>query len=332
MIRIRRHRLTALGVVAGRRGNALRTAQERCYDDGGAIRFRGSARIRRAPPHAMALDQQPPFAAAPIMEDDWGWPAAEQSSLAWPYEDGDSVTAMSFGASNDPAVGPVTPTPVVTKLPTPITEPKPLADNELDDDIAELQPTKPMPVSENIEHGVTPELTPVSAPPVAPDNALPPQEDRHAIFGQLGRAMPHATSFQLGRFDVEQHLDMIEHALGQQARSSMVTETTLGTSSELNDLDLLSEITALSEAAGVRPIEAEDDGAFLRKVAKAQTSLAGLDEAARESEEAAKAIIEGDQQEPEEEAIEPSEEDEDQSPFSEDDKIETDETAEDDDG
>ncbi len=56
---------------------------------------------------------------------------------------------------------------------------------------------------------------------------------------------------------------------------------------DLHDLDVLSEITALSEAAGVRPRPADDRVAFLRKVARAQgASLAGLQQAHEDQQEA----------------------------------------------
>lgn len=330
MSRIRRNRLVSLGMGSQQRGNRPRM-RERCHDDGAPIQTRGGIRMHRpypqwpGPTHPAAL-------GIPIRhaeEDDWGWPAAEQSSLRWPEEDGDAASAMSLAAAIQQPVTPsVKPAPTMPSAPP--VPPKTLAEDELDDDLAELRPARDAVIDAPASGVAFPtERTSQPSHPAPPTADVPePAEDRHAIFGQLARTMPHATSFQLGRFDVDHHLDMLEQGLAAPAAAAMAAQAPPPGSRELHDLDVLSEITALSEAAGVRPIEAEEDGAFLRKVARAQSSLAELDAAARHSADAANAVRIGDD-EPESAK---DEDDEDHSPFPEADDAEEAESAENDDG
>jgi len=335
MSRIRRHRLVALGMSSAHR-SSRRVAGERCHDDGAPIASRGGTRLHRplpqsylqphAPTHTMALGMQ----SQQPGDNEWGWPPAEPSSLSWPVEDGDITTAMGYAAS---VQQPATPSaaPVPAKPSAPPAPPKPLAEDELDDDLAELHPARDAVINAapavNPSAGERPAERPVA--PAIEEVPPPPTEDRHAIFGQLARTMPHATSFQLGRFNVDHHLDMLEQGLGERGPAAMAASAPPPPASrELHELDLLSEITALSEAAGVRPIEAEDDAAFLRKVARAQSSLAELDASSRDAADAANAIFTAD----EEQDASDDESDNNHSPFPEADNADEEEPAENDDG
>jgi hypothetical protein len=335
MSRIRRHRLVALGMSSAHR-STRRVAGERCRDDGAPIASRGGTRLHRplpqsylqthAPTHdAMALGMQ----SQHLSDAEWGWPAPEPSSLSWPADDGDAASAMGYAASVQqpatPATALVPAKPAASPAP-----PNPLAEDELDDDLAELRPARDAVI--NAPPAASPAPAERPAAPVAPpieDTPPPPAEDRHAIFGQLARTMPHATSFQLGRFNVDHHLDMLEQGLGERGPAAMGASVPPPPASrELHELDLLSEITALSEAAGVRPIAAEDDGVFLRKVARAQSSLAELDASSRDAADEANAIFAAD----EEQDASDDHSDNNHSPFPEADNADEEEPAENDDG
>lgn len=331
MSRIRRHRLVTLGMSTAHR-STRRVSGERCHDDGAPVASRGGTRLHRplpqsylqphAPAHTLALGMQ----SQQPSDDEWGWPPAEPSSLSWPAEDGDTASAMGYAASVQQPATP-TATPVPEKPSAPIPPPKPLAEDELDDDLAELRPARDAVINAPPAASPAPAERPVA--PAIEEAPPPPTEDRHAIFGQLARTMPHATSFQLGRFNVDHHLDMLEQGLGERGPAAMAASAPPPPASrELHELDLLSEITALSEAAGVRPIEAEDDAAFLRKVARAQSSLAELDASSREAADAANAIFAAD----EEQDASDDDSDNNHSPFPEADVADEEEPAENDDG
>jgi hypothetical protein len=113
-------------------------------------------------------------------------------------------------------------------------------------------------------------------------------EDRHAIFGQLGRAMAHATAFQLGRFDLDRHFDMIEQ--GMPWHPSAAKAQALGSPRDLHDLDVMAELTSLSQVAGIPLRHNDDSAAFRANFARAQaTRLTEPAEAHEESTEEATA-------------------------------------------
>lgn len=328
MTRSRRHRLFSIASGTGRSIGSANRSSDRCSDDGRPIRAQGHSRIHRVQTRAMSLSRGPSPA---IDEEEWGWPPAEQSSLTWPTDDSDTVALADFAA----AAGSPSELTDAARQESPAPS-KPLAEDELDDDIAELRPASEKVIEARSSEANEPQFPPALA--TSPDDAASPAaapapeqqdspptgEDRHAIFGQLGRSMPHATSFQLGRFDVDKHLDMLEQGLSEQRDMAVATSAPSPASRELHDLDVLSEITALSEAAGVRPVDADDSDAFLRKVAEAQGSLAGLNEAHQDTKEEATDI---------EEEEEPSGSDgEDYSPFSDAEESEEEAPAENDDG
>lgn len=274
MTRPRRNHLAVLG-MSSRRTRA--TTTHCCSDDGGTVQCRGSAIVTRTGPRALTTHAVHAFSG----NSDWGWPPAEPASLSWPEDLQDTANTFSRVAAfastpilaptpaPAPATSPATPAPPVS----PPIKAQPLADAEADDDVAAILREKglaPIP-SEG-----PPPAQPMAARPTEPAEPAPPPEDRHAIFGQLGRAMPHANSFQLGRINIDQHLDLLEQGL---AYHPPVPLPAAG-ARDLQDLDVLSEITALSEAAGVRSRPAEDGATFLRKVARAQgVSLARLEQA-----------------------------------------------------
>ncbi len=268
MTRPRRNHLAALGRPSGR-GGAL--TLHRCSDDGGAVPSRGGPRVTRIFAEGVRANGVHAFSAV----EDWGWPPSEPASLSWPDDVDETANelarAAAFGAALTPA--PTPPPPVAA----PPAKPIPLAEAEADDDVAAILRDKgltPIPVA-----AAPGSPTAVATTPAEPTEPAPPPEDRHAIFGQLGRAMPHANSFQLGRINIDQHFDMLEQGLAYHPPAPVPAAG----ARDIQELDVLSEITALSEAAGVRPAPADDGAAFLRKVARAQgVSLAGLERAQEE--------------------------------------------------
>lgn len=257
MSRPRRHRLHSLGMSAApARPGAART---RFRDDGFAVR------TPAPPPRPAMLSVLPPpargFAADPS---DWAWPAAEPSALSWPDPiDGEALAfSVPLGAAET-----ATPPGWAEPQPAPAAAPRPLDDAEAEDDVAAilrengLVPTAPQPVA-------APAPSPAAPAPAAEEPAAP-AEDRHAIFGQLGRAMSHANSFQLGRFNFDRHFDMLEEGM---SLHPVAPEPVVALSSarELHDLDVLSELAAMSEAAGMPLRRDADTDAFMARVARAQ--------------------------------------------------------------
>jgi len=97
--------------------------------------------------------------------------------------------------------------------------------------------------------------------------------------------MSHANSFQLGRFNFDRHFDMLEEGMSLHPASAPAPRTVaMSNARELHDLDLMSELAAMSEAAGVPLRRDMDSDAFMAKVARAQgLSLGGRDEEDDES-------------------------------------------------
>ena len=268
MTRPRRNHLATLGRPLGR-GAAM--TLHSCSDDGGAVPSRGGARVTRIRAEGVRANGVHAFSVV----EDWGWPPSEPASLSWP-DDVDETTNDHARAAVLAAALTPSPTPPPPAA-APPAKPVPLADAEADDDVAAILRDKgltPIPVA-----AAPGAQTAAATPPAGPVEAAPPPEDRHAIFGQLGRAMPHANSFQLGRINIDQHFDMLEQGLAYHPPAPLPAAG----ARDIEELDVLSEITALSEAAGVRPATADDGAAFLRKVARAQgVSLAGLERAQEE--------------------------------------------------
>jgi len=287
----------------------------RCTDHGGPISAAGA---RRAPGAAAAFGWSEGLATTRVEVEEWGWPPAPPSSLSWPTADADDDSSRADGkvfraggrammvetheshvreypadsytpAAPQPSTTssrPATPPPAAftpPPAPAPATKPvTPLADSEAEDDIASILRDKglePVPPPQPAMPKQPAARTPAAAP--APDDP-PPAEDRHAIFGQLGRSMPYATAFQLGHFSVDRHLDMLEAGMSWHPKTPLLAAG----ARDLHDFDVLTELASLSEAAGV-PLRRGDDGAaFLAKVARAQgVSLAGLGASHADDEE-----------------------------------------------
>lgn len=263
----RRHRLHSLGMStrAVRGGAGEGASRARYRDDGLAVRAMGiqpGPALRRVVPAPVRS-----FSATPS---DWDWPVAEPSALSWPEpEDTAAAFSVSLGAASADIAQPAYSPPFAAQPPLA------LDDDEAGDDVAAilrengLVPTPPAPVSAPAR----------SQPPAdeAPEPA-PPAEDRHAIFGQLGSAMSHANSFQLGRFNFDRHFDMLEEGMSLHPASTPAPRTVaMSNARELHDLDVMSELAAMSEAAGVPLRRDADSDAFMKKVARAQ-GLSGRDE------------------------------------------------------
>ncbi|NIJ21104.1 hypothetical protein FHS95_002807 [Sphingomonas naasensis] len=253
MSRPRRHRLHSLGLSASSARPAAVRARFR--DDGFTVRAQG-------PRPAMLAALPPPVRTLSVEPADWGWPAAEPSTLSWPDAGEAAASAFSVPLGEAPAPQPGWPDPAPAyKAPA-----GPLDDAETEDDVAAI-------LRDNGLAPIAPQLIAAPAAPAAPapaaEEPAPPAEDRHAIFGQLGRAMSHANSFQLGRFNFDRHFDMLEEGM---ALHPVAPEPVVALSSprELHDLDLLSELAAMSEAAGVPLRRDADSDTFLARVARAQ--------------------------------------------------------------
>ncbi len=247
MSRARRNRLGRLGGAVRPRACTL-SRVGRSYDNGFAIASQVPA---HAGPIAFAA------AAAPAAERDWSWPAAEPSALTWaePEEGDDRMDRFLSPAASIAA-------PAPAYLPTP-----PLAEDEADAEVRAIL----------AEKGLQPlEPVPPAAPEPAPaDGAVsrepPPPVDRHAVFAAMGRPMAHANSFSLGRFDLDRHFSMLEEGLSLAVPAAGGAGEMRPDPRQLDELDLVGELALISQAAGVAPAPAGEDGpAFLRRVATAQ--------------------------------------------------------------
>lgn len=280
----RRHRLHSLGQGMARPGRGVRA---RYRDTGMAIGMQGSMApavlrqtdhegYRPVPSDISVHAASTAFSVRPD-PDDWGWPVAEPSTLSWPDP---AETAFSFSMESPPA-------PPSAQIAPPIAPPmasaQPLADHEAEDDVHAILREKGLEPAHPPQPVAAPAPMPSRDEPTA-DYPAEPAADRHALFDQLSRTMPHATSFQLGRFNFDRHFDMLEEGMSLAPSHLPSAQPAPSAGRDMHELDLLSEIAALSEAAGV-PLrrEAETD-AFMARVARAQgTSLASL--AGEEDEE-----------------------------------------------
>jgi hypothetical protein len=88
----------------------------------------------------------------------------------------------------------------------------------------------------------------------------PPAPDPHGIFDRMGRSMRYANTFNLGTVDLDSHLRKVERAVIAEDKAVEARTVSSPASNrrpdEMDELELVSELAALAEEAGLPRVHA----------------------------------------------------------------------------